>query len=38
VEGRRYVVVALVNHPNAAAAQPALDTLVQWVHRNAGVR
>ncbi len=38
VEGRRYIVVALVNHPNAAAAQPALDTLVQWVHRNAGVR
>ncbi|CAG1002823.1 partial serine-type D-Ala-D-Ala carboxypeptidase/endopeptidase (penicillin-binding protein 4), partial [Burkholderiales bacterium] len=29
--GRRYVLVALVNHPRAAAAQPALDALVDWV-------
>ena len=29
--GRRYVVVAIVNHPNANAARPALDALVQWV-------
>jgi D-alanyl-D-alanine carboxypeptidase/D-alanyl-D-alanine-endopeptidase (penicillin-binding protein 4) len=35
-EGRRYIVVALVNHPNAARAAPALDFLVQWVFRNAG--
>ncbi len=28
--GRRYVVVAIVNHPNANAARPALDALVQW--------
>ena len=29
--GRRYVVVAIVNHSNAAAARPALfDALVQW--------
>jgi D-alanyl-D-alanine carboxypeptidase/D-alanyl-D-alanine-endopeptidase (penicillin-binding protein 4) len=28
--GRRYVLVALVNHPNANAARPALDALVQW--------
>jgi D-alanyl-D-alanine carboxypeptidase/D-alanyl-D-alanine-endopeptidase (penicillin-binding protein 4) len=28
--GRRYVLVALVNHPNAGAARPALDALVQW--------
>jgi serine-type D-Ala-D-Ala carboxypeptidase/endopeptidase (penicillin-binding protein 4) len=28
--GRRYVVVALVNHANAGAARPALDALVQW--------
>jgi len=28
--GRRYVVVAVVNHPNASAARPALDALVQW--------
>jgi D-alanyl-D-alanine carboxypeptidase/D-alanyl-D-alanine-endopeptidase (penicillin-binding protein 4) len=35
-EGRRYIVVALVNHPNAERAAPALDYLVQWVFRNAG--
>ncbi len=29
--GRRYVVVAIVNHPQAGAARPALDALVQWV-------
>lgn len=28
--GRRYVVVGIVNHPNAGAARPALDALVQW--------
>ncbi|NWG74517.1 MAG: D-alanyl-D-alanine carboxypeptidase, partial [Rubrivivax sp.] len=28
--GRRYVLVAIVQHPNAAAARPALDALVQW--------
>ena len=28
--GRRYVLVAIVNHPNAAAARPVLDALVQW--------
>ena len=28
--GRRYVVVGIVNHPNAAAARAALDALVQW--------
>ena len=28
--GRRLVVVAVVNHPNAAAARPALDALVDW--------
>ncbi len=33
--GRRYVVVAIANHPNAAAARPALDALVQWVTENA---
>ena len=34
-EGRRWVVTALINHPNAARGQPALDFLVQWVYRNA---
>jgi serine-type D-Ala-D-Ala carboxypeptidase/endopeptidase (penicillin-binding protein 4) len=28
--GRRMVVVAIVNHPNASAARPALDALVDW--------
>lgn len=28
--GRRYVLVAVVNHANARAARPALDALVQW--------
>jgi D-alanyl-D-alanine carboxypeptidase/D-alanyl-D-alanine-endopeptidase (penicillin-binding protein 4) len=28
--GRRYVLVAIVNHPKANAARPALDALVQW--------
>lgn len=28
--GRRYVLVAVLNHPNASAGRPALDALVQW--------
>ena len=28
--GRRLVVVAIINHPNAAAARPALEALVDW--------
>jgi serine-type D-Ala-D-Ala carboxypeptidase/endopeptidase (penicillin-binding protein 4) len=28
--GKRYVLVAMVNHANAPAARPALDALVQW--------
>jgi serine-type D-Ala-D-Ala carboxypeptidase/endopeptidase (penicillin-binding protein 4) len=32
--GRRYVVVGIVNHPNAAGASPALDALLQWVYQN----
>jgi hypothetical protein len=27
----------MVNHPNAAHVQGALDTLVQWVYSNAAV-
>ena len=34
--GRRWVVVMAINHPAAGAAQPALDALVEWVHREAG--
>jgi D-alanyl-D-alanine carboxypeptidase/D-alanyl-D-alanine-endopeptidase (penicillin-binding protein 4) len=33
--GRRWVVVMAVNHAAAGAAQPALDALVEWVHRDA---
>ena len=36
--GKHYVVVALVNHPNAAAARPALDAVVQWIVRGDGSR
>jgi D-alanyl-D-alanine carboxypeptidase/D-alanyl-D-alanine-endopeptidase (penicillin-binding protein 4) len=32
-QGRRWVVVMILNHPSANAAQPALDALVEWVHR-----
>lgn len=30
-DGQRYVLVALVNHPNANAARPAIEALVEWV-------
>ena len=29
--GRRWIVVMIANHPNANAAQPALDALLEWV-------
>ncbi len=32
--GRRYVVVAIANHPNAAAARPAFDALVDWATQD----
>ncbi len=32
--GRRYVVVAIVNHESAADARPAIDALVQWVSED----
>jgi D-alanyl-D-alanine carboxypeptidase/D-alanyl-D-alanine-endopeptidase (penicillin-binding protein 4) len=35
LDGRRWIVVALVNHANAARAADALDFLVQWVYRSA---
>ena len=28
--GQRYVLVAMVNHPNASAARPAFDALMDW--------
>ncbi|MEY3253722.1 MAG: hypothetical protein RL227_2695 [Pseudomonadota bacterium] len=36
--GRRYVLVAVVNHAQAGAARPALDALTQWVVRDAPAR
>ncbi|HEY4997817.1 MAG TPA: D-alanyl-D-alanine carboxypeptidase, partial [Usitatibacter sp.] len=33
--GRRWIVVMILNHPNANAAQPAIDALVEWVHDRA---
>ncbi len=32
--GRLYTVVAIVNHPNAAQARPALDQLLDWTARD----
>lgn len=32
--GRRYVLVAIANHPNAAAARPAFEALVAWTIRD----
>jgi serine-type D-Ala-D-Ala carboxypeptidase/endopeptidase (penicillin-binding protein 4) len=29
--GQRYVVIGIINHPNANAARPALDALLRWV-------
>ncbi|HBH39138.1 MAG TPA: D-alanyl-D-alanine carboxypeptidase/D-alanyl-D-alanine-endopeptidase [Curvibacter sp.] len=35
-DGRRYVLVAVVNHPNANAVRPALEALVEWTARQTG--
>jgi serine-type D-Ala-D-Ala carboxypeptidase/endopeptidase (penicillin-binding protein 4) len=32
--GRRYVVVAIINHPNAGRATGAHDALIEWVYRT----
>jgi D-alanyl-D-alanine carboxypeptidase/D-alanyl-D-alanine-endopeptidase (penicillin-binding protein 4) len=32
--GRRYILVAVINDPNAAAARPALDAAIDWVERD----
>jgi D-alanyl-D-alanine carboxypeptidase/D-alanyl-D-alanine-endopeptidase (penicillin-binding protein 4) len=32
--GRRQALVAIINHPNANAARPALDALVQWAAQD----
>ena len=33
--GRRWVVVAVINHPQAGAARPVLDALLRWVAQDA---
>jgi D-alanyl-D-alanine carboxypeptidase/D-alanyl-D-alanine-endopeptidase (penicillin-binding protein 4) len=32
--GRRYVVVCMVNHPNALGAKDAQDALLQWIYER----
>ncbi len=32
--GRRYVLVAIANHPQAGAARPAIDALIEWTARE----
>lgn len=34
VSGRRYVLVAVLNHPGAGAARPVLDALIDWTARD----
>ena len=34
--GRRLVVVGIINHPNASAARPALEALVDWSVKEGG--
>jgi D-alanyl-D-alanine carboxypeptidase/D-alanyl-D-alanine-endopeptidase (penicillin-binding protein 4) len=32
--GKQYLMVFIVNHPNAALAQPAQDALTEWLHNT----
>lgn len=32
--GRRFVVVFLINHPNASRGAEAQDALLQWIYEN----
>jgi D-alanyl-D-alanine carboxypeptidase/D-alanyl-D-alanine-endopeptidase (penicillin-binding protein 4) len=32
--GRRYVLVAIVNHASAATARPAIEALIDWTARD----
>jgi D-alanyl-D-alanine carboxypeptidase/D-alanyl-D-alanine-endopeptidase (penicillin-binding protein 4) len=36
--GRRYVLVAVINHPNAPAGRPVLDALVKWAAEDGPLR
>ncbi len=33
--GKRYVLVAIANHPNAGAVRPAIDALIDWAAKDA---
>jgi serine-type D-Ala-D-Ala carboxypeptidase/endopeptidase (penicillin-binding protein 4) len=33
-QGRRYILVAIANHPKAAALRPAIQALVDWTARQ----
>lgn len=35
-DGRRLAFAFIVNHPNAAASQPAQDALLKWLHQSVG--
>jgi D-alanyl-D-alanine carboxypeptidase/D-alanyl-D-alanine-endopeptidase (penicillin-binding protein 4) len=35
-QGQRWVVVSIVNHPNAASAQDAQDALLAWLYHRGG--
>ena len=35
---RRWIVVMIVNHPKAGAAQPAMDALAEWTYESAAAR
>jgi D-alanyl-D-alanine carboxypeptidase/D-alanyl-D-alanine-endopeptidase (penicillin-binding protein 4) len=34
VSGRRYVLVAIANHPNASALRPVIEILIDWTRRD----
>ena len=34
VSGKRYVLIAIANHPNAGAAREAFDALLHWTAKD----
>jgi D-alanyl-D-alanine carboxypeptidase/D-alanyl-D-alanine-endopeptidase (penicillin-binding protein 4) len=34
--GQKYIIVGIINHPNAANARPALDRLLEWTVQDEG--
>ncbi|MCY1527529.1 D-alanyl-D-alanine carboxypeptidase/D-alanyl-D-alanine-endopeptidase [compost metagenome] len=36
-DGNRYVLVSMINHPNASQAQAVHDALMQWVYHGAPI-